>query len=415
MIWDVLPGARSQAGGPHFPFRWRPIRGTGGLELPSRHISHYLAVFFGALFLSALALTGVVNWLGKSVGATNSLSDLASLQAKDRNAIVLPFDLRYWAGLKLPRLAAEKPDVIFISSSRGGAMRSEMLAPYKFYNLSFTAWTLDQVTEILDRATREFAPKVAIVSLDYFMFTNLWPKINAKNAMRFADPFYRFRSGVDMMRAAQRYDGFLANCIIPILKTQHRCRARQGRFLGTPAILYQEGFRADGSYRYGAGRIHDPKTLTADYLTNAMPGAPSIDPKQMLALERLVALANERGIRLVGIQLPFMKLAIDYLDTNARYRDLAGVWREFESRRLQEQFRRMGIAFFDLSRAPLTQDLNNFVDAYHPSEIGMLRSLRDLLADPQFKEIFPAIDPDLISRQTSEAESKKEYFHVYGD
>jgi hypothetical protein len=75
----------------------------------------------------------------------------------------------------------------------------------------------------------------------------------------------------------------------------------------------------------------------------------------------------------------------------------------------------MGIAFFDLSHAPLSQDLNNFVDAYHTSEIGMLRSLRDLLADPQFREIFPAIDPEIISRKISEAESKKEYFYVYGD
>jgi hypothetical protein len=415
VIRDELPGARSQARGVHYPFGWRPIKAGGGPELRWRNISHYLAVFFGGLLLSALALTCVVNWLGKSVGATNSLNNLASLQAKDRNTIVLPFDLRYWAGLKLPRLAAEKPDVVFISSSRGGTMRSEMLAPYKFYNLSFTAWTLDQVTEVLDRATREFAPKVAIVSLDYFMFTNAWPKVNANNAMRFADPFYRFRSGVDMMRAAQQYNGFLANCIIPIFKPQHRCRARQGRFLGTPAILYQEGFRADGSYLYGAGRIHVPNNLTPGFLTNAMPGARSIDPKQVLALERLAALAKERGVRLVGIQLPFMKAAIDYLDTDESYHDRAGVWREFESSRQREQFRQLGITFFDLSHAPLTQDINNFVDAYHTSEIGMLRSLQDLLADPQFRAIFPAIDPEVISSKISELESKKEYFHVYGD
>jgi hypothetical protein len=131
------------------------------VELPSRNISRYLAVFSGAFLLLALALTGVVNWLGTPVGATNSLNDLANLQARDRNAIVLPFDLRYWAGLKLPRLATDKPDVIVISSSRGGAIRREMFAPYRLYNLSFTAWTIDQVTdpEIISRKISEAESK----------------------------------------------------------------------------------------------------------------------------------------------------------------------------------------------------------------------------------------------------------------
>ena len=395
-----------------------PLAEFGGtdLRLVQRKISHYLATLFGALFLLILALISAVNWLGESVGATTSLINLANGQAKDRNAIVLPFDLRYWADLKLPRVAIDKPDVIFISSSRGGEMRSQMLAPYKFYNLSFTAWTLDQVTDIFDRATREFAPKVAIVSLDYFMFTDVWPKVNAKNTMRFADPFYKFRSGLDMMQTAARRAAFLQDCIIPIFQSGHGCRAAEGRFLGTAAIINQEGFRDDGSYRYGPGRLQDSeKNITADFLVNAMPGAPSIDRDQMLVLERLAALARTRGVTLVGIQLPFAKAGVDYLDNNESYHHYSGVWREFQGSAVRDKFRQLGITFFDLSRAPLNQDSNNFIDAYHPSEIGMLRSLCSLLLIPRFRELFPAIDPQRIFEKINEAELNKKRFSVYED
>ncbi|MGT2440266.1 hydrolase [Bradyrhizobium betae] len=395
-----------------------PSAECGGVDLPQAQgkIGQYLAVLFGALFMSVLALTSAVDWLGQSVGATTSLIDLARKQAHDRNAIVLPFDLRYWADLKLPRVAMDKPDVIFVGSSRGGEIRSEMLAPYTFYNLAFTAWTLDQVNDIFERATREFAPKVAIVSLDYFMFTDAWPKAYDSRSMRFADPLYKFRSGLDMMRTAARRAPFLRDCILPIFQAEHRCRAAEGRFIGTPAILNQTGFRGDGSYRYGAPHLRDShKSLTADYLISAAPGAPSIDRKQMLALEHLAALASKRGVTLVGMQLPYVKAAIDYLDTNVGFRHYAGVWREFESNAARDRFRQLGIAFFDLSRAPLTQDDNNFIDAFHPSEIGMLRSLRDLLTDPQFREIFPAISPERIAGKIREAELNKERYYVYGD
>ena len=395
-----------------------PLAESGGTaSLPAQQkISRYLAIIFGSLFLTSLALAGAIIWLGKSIGVTTSLIDLADLQAKDRNAIALPFDLRYFAALKLPRIAIDKPDVIFISSSRAGAMHSKMLAPYKLYNMSFTAWTLDQVTDVLERATRDFVPRVVIFSLDYFMLTDAWPKANAQNTMRFSDPFYQIRSGLNMMQTATRRNGFPVNCIIPIFQADRRCDGAGRRFVGTGAVVSQEGFRQDGSYRYSLGRIQSSeKNITPEFLVSAMPGAHSIAPSQMLALERLAALAHKRGITLVGIQLPFIKNAVDYLDFNESYRWYSGVWREFESKTTADQFHQLGITFFDLSRAPLTQDRSNFIDSYHPAEIGMLRSLDELMADPRFREIFPAISPEAISGMLNDAESNKRRFYVYGD
>jgi len=114
--------------------------------------------------------------------------------------------LRYAALFKLAKLKLGQPDIIFISSSRAGAARSQMFYPYSFYNMSFTAWTLDQMVEIFERATRNAAPRVVLLELDYFLFTDAWVGGDADKAMIFHWlPGYLCSSAVDMIRSAFRH------------------------------------------------------------------------------------------------------------------------------------------------------------------------------------------------------------------
>jgi len=55
---------------------------------------------------------------------------------------------------QLESAALYKPEIVYISSSRAGEFREQMFRPYSFHNLLFTAWTVDQVTTILDRVSR---------------------------------------------------------------------------------------------------------------------------------------------------------------------------------------------------------------------------------------------------------------------
>jgi hypothetical protein len=361
-----------------------------------RHNSfNYLRTFFIALTGTAFLVTAGVGFAGKQIGAIVTPEQLAKIQAADHDKIVLPFDLRYGAELKLARARTERPEVIVISSSRAGEMRAEMIHPYSFYNMSFSAWTIDQTIDVLDHVTREVPVRLAIVELDYFMFTDQWETSYKDREVHFNPAGYVYSSAVDMLRMTVKY----ADQFLPFI------RGTETVFVGTRAIFRNEGFRFDGSMVHLESRVRETRlhNLNAAFLVGAMPGASSISPKQMESLGRLAKLAQQRHVTLVGIQLPMFKEGIDYLDTNSSYHYYSGVWREFESASTRRAFQDMGIDFFDLARDPLNANAENFVDAYHLSDLGMLRSMGSLLRLPAFRNLFPAIDPrridELIANQ----------------
>jgi hypothetical protein len=368
--------------------------------------ANYLAVIFAGLVVVVALAFAAVAWVGQRTGSTISFARIVERQRDNPTLIALPFDLRYWAMYKLEGVALNKPEIVYISSSRAGAFREQLFRPYSFYNLSFTAWTLDQATEILDRVSRIDAPRIAIVELDYFMFTASWPRANADRSMHFnADARYMIESGVDALRSLTKQPNLLHDCNVRILQTIADCETAPFRYTGIQAIRTQDGFRRDGSYHYSKGRLESSKqNLTAQFLVQAMPGASNIDPNQIAALERLAALARERGVTLVGIQLPLIKEGVDFLDHESSYHQYAGVWREFQSKRMREKFRSLGIHFFDLGRANFVDDNRNFVDAYHPSELGTLRSMIDLCTDPDFRSLLPSLDPSRLKRDLENAE-----------
>jgi hypothetical protein len=375
----------------------------------------YLAMmFFGLVVALALAFA-VGAWVGQRTGSTTSFARIVERQRHDPALIALPFDLRYWAMYKLEGVALNKPEIVYISSSRAGEFREQMFRPYSFYNLSFTAWTLDQATEILDRVSRTNAPRIALVEFDYFMFTSSWPRANADRSMYFnAEARYKIESGIDALRSLTKRTDLLRDCNVQILQTVPGCETAPFRYAGIQAIRAQDGFRSDGSYHYSVGRLESSKqNLTAQFLVQAMPGAPNIDPGQMAALERLAALARERGVTLIGIQLPLLKEGVDFLDNDLSYHHYAGVWREFDSQQMHDKFRSLGIHFFDLGRANFADDKNNFVDAYHPSELGTLRSMISLCNDPDFRSLLPALDPARLKRDLDIAERRGKVLELY--
>jgi hypothetical protein len=375
----------------------------------------YLAVMFAGLVVVLALVSAGVTWVGRRTGSTTSFARIVDRQREDPALIALPFNLRYWAMYQLESVLLYKPEIVYISSSRAGEFREQMFRPYSFHNLSFTAWTLDQVTTILDRVSRTNPPRIAIVEFDYFMFTASWPRVNADRSMHFnAETRYKIESGVDALRSLAKRPELLHDCNVGILQTIPGCETAPFRYVEIQAIRAEEGFRWDGSYRYSKGRLaSSAQNLTAKFLVQSMPGAQNIDAAQIAALEHLAAVARERGVTLIGIQLPLIKEGVDFLDHDPSYHNNAGVWREFASKQMRDKFRSLGIHFFDLSRAGFTGDKKNFVDAYHPSELGALRSMISLCNEPDFRSLLPALDPDRLKRDLENAERQGKVFEVY--
>ncbi|WP_316232781.1 hydrolase [Bradyrhizobium sp. SZCCHNPS2010] len=317
------------------------------------------------VFLSAFAL-GVLGF-AYHFHVLATPADLAQSQVRDSDNIILPADIRYNAAFKLARIGQARPDVICIGTSRPGTFRDWMFKPYRFYNASFTAWTTSQLLDVFERSTREVRPRVVILAIDYFLFTDTWDKANGTERTMIYEPLryvlFKFR--------------YLSHSLPSLAPFQDDHR--------------QDGFRRDGSYAYPAGFIEVARKQfqSAEYFLKSTPGAAHMSERQMAPIVQLASLAQQRGIKLIAIQLPYIRSAVDYLDYEESYRPWSGVWREFESEQTAAWLRGLGITFFDMAHSSVGTDPLNFIDAYHPSDDGMVKLLDQLLNEKEFRAQFP--------------------------
>jgi hypothetical protein len=377
------------------------------------YISLMTAVF---LALSVVILTPLV-WAGLATGSILVPEEMGRAQTADPSIIALPFDLRYWGALKLQRVADEQPEVIWVGSSRGEALRAAMFAPYRFYNASLTTWTLDQQIAILDHVTRVSKPRIVMLGIDYFMFTDQYADgMNRERSMVFDNGLrYRIQALFNLVRQAWTRPALIGELISDWRAGRIPVRDRGATFLGMDAIRGVTGFRADGSMLISRGNYARSAQQVADNvgILEMAPGGPSIAIRQYRALKRLAGLARERGVTLVAVQLPMYKATVDFLDqsTNAGY---AGLWREFESETMQRTLKELGFAYLDLSHDSMIEDGGLFLDAAHPTESGAALVVMRLLADPQFQALLPLIDGDRLQADRQAAFARGDKFEVYG-
>jgi hypothetical protein len=320
----------------------------------------------------AFAAFAAVFLIGHRIGALATLDQAAVIQVERAGAIFLPFDIRYNGPFKLRRLEREKPQVVWFGSSRAATAAQTMFKQSRFYNMSFVAWTTKQLLDVFERSTRTTRPRVAVISLDYFMFTDAYEAAYAsEREMLFDEPWRYLKSSVrDFITAAMKHrDAFRAYARSP------------GSFVGTQAILSQEGFRSDGSYVFSPAHIEaaERSQKGADFLIRAVPGAPQMSERQKAHIVELAALARARGITMIAVQLPIIRAAVDYMDRDESFHHYAGLWREFESEATREWLAQIGITFLDFARSDIDADRANFIDALHPSESGMLKVMDVLL------------------------------------
>jgi hypothetical protein len=360
----------------------------------------YLLAFAMGTIVATCTFAGLTLYASSLTGAV-TLRQMAQAMRNNHKLIGLPFDLRWWALLKINRLALSPAEVVYISSSRAGTFREQMFRPYQFYNLSFTAWSIDQAISVLSRLKGKMAPRVVIVGLDYFMFTPTWAPGYTERNMHFSSfGRYELENGIDFIKTA--------------LKNRNILSQSADDFLGAQSKETTEGFRWDGSYRFSNAHLVSSERLKgSDYLLKAMPGAPSVDIEQFAALERFAMMAKLEGIKVIGIQLPFVREGVDFLNFNEPYKHYSGVWREFGSKQFRSRLADIGIDFFDLSKSEIDDHTENFIDAYHPSELGALRSMIYLAQDPVFKSALPLINVGTLKCDLASALSSRSTYFSY--
>lgn len=380
-------------------------------------ISRYLTIVFGILSVLSVTIIGGLEYVGVATDSIPLPRKMAQEQSASGLTLVMPGDLKYWAAYKLSHIADNAPEIVLVGSSRGGQVRSAMFKPYKFYNASFTAWSVKQVTEMVDRITRVSKPRVIILALDYFMFTDVYASsVKDQRSMNFDNDFrYRYDSFFNFIKVLTDRPSVLTDFIYPRLLGRDTAGLDGLKLVGIDAISNKAGFRLDGSFLYPAGLVAAAPQRTKENkgLIEAAPGGARIDPQQMAELEKLAALARERGVQLIGVQFPILKSSVDFLNNDQSYHYYSGVWREFESAVTANKLRELGIPFFDLCCGPIISDSRAFLDAAHLGERGMLSILIELFGDVDFRSFFPAVGREKLKQDFANAQEKREFFDVY--
>jgi hypothetical protein len=359
----------------------QPRRLSG--DAPS-NLRRYIAIILMLIVALGVPLAGIIVWHASPFDAITTPAQLADIQAQRPETIILPVDLRFNAAFKLPRVAEVQPEIICFGSSRAGGFRAGMFAPHRFYNMSYTGWTTNQVLDIFDRTIRKTHPRVVILELDYFLFANHWQQWYGIQRMMIHDrPFrYAMESLGSYLRAT------LAN-----RAPFDAYRAAPSRFVGPESIRSEAGFRSDGSYENSPNYVAyvRQRDLTAEHFITTVPPDYDMSPSLQAPIARIAALARERGIKLVGVQLPLLRSGIYVLDHDQSYGPRAGAWRAFESPANRAWLASLGIPLFDLAHSPVDDDPANFIDSVHLSDSGMEKVMAELRADPAFRA---AVDPD---------------------
>jgi hypothetical protein len=380
-------------------------------------MKRYIPTLLLTVAVMSLAAAGVLIFAGRVTNATISVREMVQRQMGDPKVIALPFDLQFWGDYKLGMAALQHPDVILVGPSRAAQVRREMFRPYDFYNASLTAWDIDQTIEMLEEVFRFHKPRVAIVDMDYFMFSEPYVKsVKGSRDMWFDAPI-RYELGVlpQVLKEWKNNPPYFDRAFSDW--SNSRAPHEQERWLGFSELRGTNGFRKDGSYQHGQATFDQSveKLKINEGILQAIPGAPRLSDVQLQKLSKLASLAKENGVTLIAIQFPMWQDTIKVLDTDENYHYYSGVWREFQSREMLDRFEKLGIAFFDLSHDPLTTEYRNFIDAAHPSERGMLASILSLSKNPKFSTILPELDWHGLEEDLARADVKNDAFTIYGD
>lgn len=396
-------------------------------------LNRFLLLLLLRLVLPCLFVSGFVELVAWETGTTAPPEKIARLQEENRRLVWAGGNANYYPTIMLARVADDKPDIVAIGHSRGCQLRSAMFKPYKFYNLCISAWTFDQMSQMIELVMQRAHPKFIVLNVDYYMFTDkyaaYWEHERSGRQEYFS---YGLKMHLDGLNALGReFAG------APLTTTKNvwnflldRNSTGDFEYYGLPAINSQSGFRYDGSLLTGLLDAADPDQRKREAIERnsnlfAVLGAvrpgdgAHISQVQLGRLRALADLATREKTTIIGVQLPYLKSAVDILDNGSRYKHYlpadGGVWQELQGAQMQRILYDMGIRFFDLSHLPVGEDSEAFLDPAHPDEQGVLASIIALAENPEFRNLLPDIDLAGLRATYEQARRSGSFINVYRD
>ncbi|HBV01190.1 MAG TPA: hypothetical protein DEF00_02210 [Candidatus Taylorbacteria bacterium] len=285
---------------------------------------------------------------------------------------------------KLRYLYELNPDVIALGTSRALQFRSGFFTPdTRFLNAGGSISRIEQFREFLDKIPRGKEPSIILIGLD----------------QNFFDPSWRGRTpvGIDELSVFDSPASVFLNSWTKIYRDYYRRKftfsdlddgSRDRRAIGLNARRNGNGFRNDGSYRYGYFLDHfdareavlaeirnfDRAQTTDPHLQKA-PGA--LDEASIKEIESFLQLSAERNIHIVGFLPPYPPSV--YAGLLEDMEDYPYIFTIFD--RLRPLFAARGFSFYDFSdSAAFWSNDAEMIDLIHGSEKTYTRLFLKMVA-----------------------------------
>lgn len=359
-----------------------------------------------------VALTVRLSQLGEIFGAGSTRTDV-----RLRGTV---FD--DYAEYKLTQTLIRQPNVPYPRLVAGYALRAAMFAgcqgrPSCVYNAGGAMPDLRTGLEFLRLATERHAPRVLLPGIDLWQLNPQFdPTKHERTETLRPDPLRRLDDALPVIRrlALQAInDDALRRLIVD------PSAVPPSDIVGARAASLEEGFRPDGSYRYGprevdrvialssAGRAADAIALIAQGCASdaRCPFAhfERVDDSSIVELEQLLDLAAQRHIQVIAFTPPLANEVALAVERDPGLR--AGV--ALVRRALCSIFAQRGLAFLNaLELSDVGCEPSEQWDGIHPSEICAARILGRAAADRIGGQILrPYVDVGALNALVDERSS----------
>ncbi len=296
-------------------------------------------------------------------------------------------------------LAAQRDSrIVALGSSRTLEFREEFFADQAaFINVSFGGADIGLLEESLKRIPVERV-EVVLLGLDQSLFKPGYEPAPIRESQtvraRFHDFLTQHWRKIYLDLAQQRFS------VSALLKLSFSAKN-----IGLSALVHGNGFRSDGSYRYGKeltsqSRRADLATIVETTLKNIRADRSSFDygaevsPDSLISLDRLLQYAKKENIIVVGFIPPYVP---EIYDEITGVNDAYAVTVEELPREISRRFEDQDYQLFDFSDARVLGDVRHeFVNDTHATDKLNLRMLLYMAA--RSPELRPYVSIDAAAR-----------------
>lgn len=260
----------------------------------------------------------------------------------------------------------ENGEVIALGSSRVMQLRKEFFTDEaSFVNAGGAGKTLREVESFIESLPDNSRTKVIILGLESEYFTDPYPRKEDRHEYVLPLRFVM----LNVLMSRRIYLDYINHkySLRDIIKN-----ANDSHHIGLSALLHQDGFRSDGSYKYSAAEKNPNRLSYVDGQVRValedfrrkggsfdMSG-PAIE-SNIEILERILHLAKKKGITIVGFTPPVPSLVHKVTMEDATLRNL--------TERVGVSFKSHGMPFFNVSDIKVFGGKDTeFVDVVHGTD-----------------------------------------------